>query len=157
MRCSTCSPRARRRALSIEPIAAKAGVGKATIYRRWAGKNELLIDAVKTLKASRADWPGESVRDDLVTLHRRDAHQAHGPLGKVTACLMPQWPSASELHRVYQGVIEPRRERCGRSLRRGIADGELRAGPSTSSSTLLMLSGPTRWRRTSCGWNPASA
>ena len=44
---STCSPRAARvEALSIEAVAARAGVGKATIYRRWAGKDALLLDAL---------------------------------------------------------------------------------------------------------------
>jgi len=37
-------------ALSIEAVAAKAGVGKATIYRRWANKEALLVDAVATMK-----------------------------------------------------------------------------------------------------------
>ena len=32
-------------AISIESVAAKAGVGKATIYRRWANKEALLVDA----------------------------------------------------------------------------------------------------------------
>ncbi|MFD0746939.1 TetR/AcrR family transcriptional regulator [Phytohabitans flavus] len=36
--------------LSIEAIAAKAGVGKATIYRRWSGKQALLVDAIRRLK-----------------------------------------------------------------------------------------------------------
>ena len=36
--------------LCIEQVAAKAGVGKATIYRRWANKEALLVDAVATIK-----------------------------------------------------------------------------------------------------------
>ena len=36
--------------LSIEAIAARAGVGKATIYRRWPNKEALLIDAVAAMK-----------------------------------------------------------------------------------------------------------
>jgi AcrR family transcriptional regulator len=30
----------------MEQVAARAGVGKATIYRRWAGKEDLLLDAL---------------------------------------------------------------------------------------------------------------
>ncbi len=36
--------------LCIEKVAAKAGVGKATIYRRWPGKEDLLLDALAALK-----------------------------------------------------------------------------------------------------------
>ena len=36
-------------ALSIEAVAARAGVGKATIYRRWSNKEALLFDAVRTV------------------------------------------------------------------------------------------------------------
>ena len=37
--------------LCIERVAARAGVGKATIYRRWPGKEDLLLDAIAALKA----------------------------------------------------------------------------------------------------------
>ncbi|HEY4851574.1 MAG TPA: helix-turn-helix domain-containing protein, partial [Streptosporangiaceae bacterium] len=36
--------------LCIEQVAARAGVGKATIYRRWPGKEDLLLDALAALK-----------------------------------------------------------------------------------------------------------
>ena len=38
-------------ALTIEGVAARAGVGKSTIYRHWAGKLALVEDAFRTLKA----------------------------------------------------------------------------------------------------------
>src|SRR4029453_14587855 len=38
-------------ALTIEAVAARAGVGKSTIYRHWPGKLELVEDAFRTLKA----------------------------------------------------------------------------------------------------------
>src|SRR5688572_25412027 len=55
-------------ALSIEAVAARAGVGKATIYRRWENKERLLLDAVRRLKGDPPRPPGKSVRDDLVML-----------------------------------------------------------------------------------------
>src|SRR5882757_5788556 len=55
-------------ALSIEAVAARAGVGKATIYRRWSSKETLLVDAVATLKGDPARISGVSVREDLITL-----------------------------------------------------------------------------------------
>jgi TetR/AcrR family transcriptional regulator of autoinduction and epiphytic fitness len=38
-------------ALTIESVAARAGVGKSTIYRHWSGKLALVEDAFRTLKA----------------------------------------------------------------------------------------------------------
>ncbi len=57
-------------ALSIEAVAARAGVGKATIYRRWPNKDALLVDAVASLKGPLPQITGESVLADLVTLLR---------------------------------------------------------------------------------------
>ena len=37
--------------LTIEAVAARAGAGKSTIYRHWAGKLELVEDAIRTLRA----------------------------------------------------------------------------------------------------------
>jgi AcrR family transcriptional regulator len=39
-------------ALTIEAVAARAGVGKSTIYRHWPGKLALVEDAFRTLKAA---------------------------------------------------------------------------------------------------------
>src|SRR5215471_407738 len=57
-------------ALSIEAVAARAGVGKATIYRRWPSKEALVYDAVRRVKGELAVLPGTSVRDDLIALLR---------------------------------------------------------------------------------------
>src|SRR5579863_5322517 len=49
--------------LCIEQVAARAGVGKATIYRRWPGKEDLLLDAIATVKSPLPEPAGVSVRD----------------------------------------------------------------------------------------------
>jgi hypothetical protein len=46
--------------LSVESIAARAGVGKATIYRRWSSKEQLVVDAVASLKLPVPEVAGES-------------------------------------------------------------------------------------------------
>src|SRR5580704_9614751 len=55
-------------ALCIEQVAVKAGVGKATIYRRWPGKEEMLVDALGGLGTHLPVPQGRSVRADLVAL-----------------------------------------------------------------------------------------
>src|SRR5690606_1563649 len=54
--------------LSIERIARTAGVGKATIYRRWSGKEQLFVDVMRAAEPPDPELPGVSVRDDLVVL-----------------------------------------------------------------------------------------
>jgi AcrR family transcriptional regulator len=139
-------------AISIEAVAAKAGVGKATIYRRWPNKEALLIDAVTTMKGPPPELAGESVRDDLVTLIAGMRNKRMDHYGRVTACLLPELVKGEEMHRVYQGVIEPRRNVMRGVLRRGIAGGELRADLDVEL-TLLMLSGPTLAQNI-LRWNP---
>src|SRR5690242_3897693 len=75
-------------ALSIEAVAARAGVGKATIYRRWANKDALLVDAVAALKGPLPELAGESLRDDLVTLLRPVGRNAPTRAATVLPCLI---------------------------------------------------------------------
>jgi AcrR family transcriptional regulator len=139
-------------AISIEAVAARAGVGKATIYRRWPNKEALLTDAILAMKGPLPDLLGESVRDDLVTMVSAMRNKRMAQYGKVTACLMPELFKREDLHQVYQGVVEPRREMMRTVLRRGIASGELRADLDVEMA-LLVLAGPTL-AQNMLRWNP---
>ncbi|GAA0741621.1 TetR/AcrR family transcriptional regulator [Dactylosporangium roseum] len=139
-------------AISIEAVAAKAGVGKATIYRRWPNKEALLIDAVTMMKGQLPEPRGESVREDLVMLVSGMGNKRMERYGRVTACLLPELVKSEEMHRVYQGVIEPRRDVMRQVLRRGVETGELRADLDVELA-LLMLSGPNIVQNM-LNWNP---
>jgi AcrR family transcriptional regulator len=127
--------------ISIEAVAAKAGVGKATIYRRWPNKEALLVDAVATMKGPLPVLRGESVREDLVVLIGAMRSKHSEQLGRATACLLPELLRSPDMHRVHQSVIESRRDVMRQVLRRGIETGELRADLDIELTT-LMLSGP---------------
>lgn len=43
--------------LTLSDVAARAGVAKTTLYRRWAGKNELVVDAIAALFEEQLDLP----------------------------------------------------------------------------------------------------
>jgi AcrR family transcriptional regulator len=139
-------------AISIEAVAAKAGVGKATIYRRWANKEALLVDAVATMKGPLPEPAGESVRDDLIMLIAAMRNKRMTDYGKVTACLLPEIAKSPEMRRIHQAVTEPRRDVMRGVLRRGIETGELRADLDVEL-TLVMLSGPT-FAQNVMQWNP---
>jgi TetR/AcrR family transcriptional regulator of autoinduction and epiphytic fitness len=55
-------------ALTIEGVAARAGVGKSTIYRHWSGKLELVEDAFRTLKAPVQAPDAGTLRERVVGL-----------------------------------------------------------------------------------------
>ncbi|WP_037606268.1 TetR/AcrR family transcriptional regulator [Streptacidiphilus rugosus] len=61
--------------LTVDAVAARAGAGKATCYRRWAGKAELVVDAVSHMKARLEQPDTGSLRGDLLALtsHAHDA------------------------------------------------------------------------------------
>jgi AcrR family transcriptional regulator len=115
--------------LSIERIARTAGVGKATIYRRWSGKEELFVDVVRAAEPPDAELPGTSMRDDLVAL--LEQMRRRGLLTRSSALLhnvYAQMKSSPKIWAAYHAtVLEPRRRLQVEILRRGQRDGELRA------------------------------
>jgi AcrR family transcriptional regulator len=139
-------------ALSIEAVAAKAGVGKATIYRRWVNKDALLVDAVATLKGPLPEIAGVSVRDDLVALLRPVGAKTAVRTATVLPCLISELKRSPKLHECYQKIIEPRRELMRGVLRRGIESGELR--PDIDIEIVMaMMVGPML-AQSVMDWNP---
>lgn len=59
--------------VTVEGVAARAGVGKSTIYRHWSGKLDLIEDAVRVLKPDVAVPPAGTVRDRVVEVLRQAA------------------------------------------------------------------------------------
>ncbi|MER7791362.1 TetR/AcrR family transcriptional regulator [Streptomyces sp. NPDC097640] len=114
--------------LSIEGIAREAGVGKATLYRRWSGKDALMIDVLRSLEEPSPRPDGVSVRDDLVTIlelmRRRGLAKRNSALLRT---VLTQMHANQKLWRTYdEHVIAARREVLREVLRRGMASGEIR-------------------------------
>ncbi|WP_131739712.1 TetR/AcrR family transcriptional regulator [Actinomadura roseirufa] len=114
--------------VSIEAVAARAGVGKTTIYRRWPNKEALIVHALAAVKAPLPELSGASVREDLVEL--AVALGAERKL-KHVRCFWNVVGSAEKHPGLYaryrQDLIEPRRAVMRAVLRRGVDDGVLRA------------------------------
>ncbi|WP_406115562.1 TetR/AcrR family transcriptional regulator [Streptomyces sp. NBC_01014] len=115
--------------VSIERVARTAGVGKATIYRRWRGKEELFIDVLKDIEPVDAELPGTSVRDDLIAM--LESLRSRGLAKRSSALLynvfaeMQGYPA---LWRAYHDtVVEARRRRGAEIVSRGIESGEIRS------------------------------
>ncbi|WP_405781274.1 TetR/AcrR family transcriptional regulator [Streptomyces sp. NBC_00859] len=116
-------------AVSIERVARTAGVGKATIYRRWKGKEELFIDVLKSIEPLDPELPGTSARDDLVAM--LESLRLRGLAKRSSALLynvFAQMQNYPELWRAYHDtVVEARRRRGLEIVSRGMARGEIRS------------------------------
>jgi AcrR family transcriptional regulator len=134
--------------LCIERVAARAGVGKATIYRRWPGKEDLLLDAIAALKAPLPEPAGRSAREDLMTLLGTMCQESADPRrAREFALLLGEGAKYPRLMARYvETVLEPRREVIRSVLRQGIATGELRPDLDVDAA-LFMLVGAVLARR----------
>lgn len=118
---------------SVEAVAARAQTGKASIYRRWPTRTELLLDSFCTVGVGQCT-PDFDIPDDLTTeqaLHliaRRIAQVLQTGAGAILRELATEAARDPELARaLYDQFHRPRRERMLEILRRGLARGEVRA------------------------------
>ena len=125
----------------VEAVAARAGVGKATIYRRWPNKEELLLAALGSMKSPFPE-PTGSVRDDLVAqLTVMCADRADPRKARRYALLLGEGQKYPRLMARYkETVVGPRHETIREVIRHGIATGELRADADVEIA-LLALTG----------------
>jgi AcrR family transcriptional regulator len=124
----------------VEAVAARAGVGKATIYRRWPNKEELLLAALSSMKSPIPELKGVSVRDDLVAmLTVMAADKADPRKARRYALLLGEGQKYPRLMARYkETVVEPRHEALRAVIRRGIATGELRADTDVEIVRLVL-------------------
>jgi AcrR family transcriptional regulator len=133
--------------MSIEHVAAQAGVGKATIYRRWPSKEALITDAVSSFSEELTAPDTGSVRKDLIGLVRQVGELASSsPSGRCFARMAGEMGSNPELAKVYkQKVIGHRRAIVAEVISRGIDRGELRKELDVELA-VDMLVGPVLYR-----------
>ena len=135
--------------LTVEAVAARSGVAKTTIYRRWRDKWELALDAVMIDLLPRFTNPVDvgDTRKELITfVDSVTKLWASPPYGPAMQALISQIATEPELARVYrEQVVEPRREQLRPVIERGIARGDLR--PETDVRLVHeLLVGPILYR-----------
>ncbi len=113
---------------SVEQVAARAGVAKTTVYRRWPSKDELIFDALGWLKGPVSQAPGGSVRDDLVYLTNRMREMwLNSVHGRVMRRLAADGSERPELYRHFRDrLIAPRQAAVRQVLQRGVDEGLIR-------------------------------
>ena len=135
--------------LTVEAVAARSGVAKTTIYRRWRDKWDLALDAVMIDMLPRFANPVDvgDTRKELITfVDSVTKLWASPPYGPVMQGLISEIATEPELARVYrEQVVEPRREQLRPVIERGIARGDLRPGTDPRLVHELLV-GPILYR-----------
>lgn len=114
--------------MSIESVAARAGVGKTTIYRRWPSKQDLIIAATDSLFEDLSVPDTGDVRSDLASVVRH-AHRflTRTRAGEVLPRMIAEVAAGTSLGQTYlEKVMRPRLEAMRAALAAGKARGELR-------------------------------
>jgi AcrR family transcriptional regulator len=133
--------------LRVDDVAARAGVGKATIYRRYRSKDELIMDAIAGLVSEISIPDTGGTRSDLLALMRGAVEVYRGSL---EAAVMPTVVEAMsrdvELARlVREEFLARRRAALQEVLQRGIERGDLRRDLDIELA-LDVLGGPLFYR-----------
>lgn len=116
------------RALTMDAVAARAKAGKATIYRRWESKLDLVIDTCVHLTSRDIPQPDTgSVAEDLREFLRAYARILQGPVGKAAQALVGELAHEPELAEAFRkSFLARQREMLVAVVQRGIDRGELR-------------------------------
>ena len=134
--------------LRLEHVAARAGVGKATIYRRWASKEALAQELLAELAAPHiAVAEADDTRTELLAAVLNPMHAVTDtPFGPVIRALLSQIAVNPTLGDPFRAtVVQARRDEIARIIGRGIARGDLRPNADVDIATELLV-GPVYFR-----------
>jgi AcrR family transcriptional regulator len=128
--------------MTIDMVATRAKAGKATLYRRWPSKNELVIDAVACMKQGDLDHERlpdtGTLRGDLIAMIKpRTMEEAEKKL-QIMAGLMSMLSAAPELAgAANDALFRPRAEANNFLMQRAIDRGEI--SPDCDIATLALV------------------
>ena len=116
-------------ALTMEGVAARAGVGKNTVYRRYPNKLELVVSAVRSYTNVGAAPPDtgstrgdvQAIVDDLVAI------VTDTPMGRMLPILVATRTRVPELDAAYSAIVADKRARSAAVVRRAVERGDFRA------------------------------
>jgi len=112
--------------LTVDAVAKRAGVGKATLYRRWTSKEALMLDAWKSTTTTPFVPDTGSLRGDLTAMFT--AWRQPFP-DQMMRKVFPQMVAAAkvndDVHDAYLAFVEERRRPLRTVLDRAVARGEL--------------------------------
>lgn len=131
-------------AMSIEAIAARAGVGKKTIYRWWNSKEALVIDAIKDRQQMKNPVIDTgSLRENCLAMFRNVMESWNGPYARKLALnllgVMTTHPHVYQAF--YDQAIAPRFQHLAQMIRQAQERGEIRQDID-AGEIIGLLAGP---------------
>ncbi|CAH1672844.1 MULTISPECIES: TetR-like C-terminal domain-containing protein [unclassified Chelatococcus] len=116
-------------AISLQRVAARAGAGKAAIYRRWPSKRDFASDAIETVGLHLSDFPdhGSLEADIIAFLVATRRTLRHRLACRILPDLFAERMRSGDLAPVLERLSAARRRRGAELLDRAVARGELRA------------------------------
>ena len=116
-------------AVSLERVAARAGAGKAAIYRRWSSKLEFACEAIRSVEVMRLGSTDQGSLQAAIKEYLRATRAVlrHPLVRRIIPDLVAERLRSSELASMLHGIAEARRQFGHRLLDRAIARDELRA------------------------------
>lgn len=134
------------RSLTMEGVAARVGTGKASLYRRWANKQELVLAALSHKAPELAGVPADTgeLRGDLLALLTQMVTMMAQPTGRavyivILESIMDREQNPGLAARLIDTLLEPRLRAIMEALRRAVRRGEIRI---SRASELLARVGP---------------
>ena len=134
------------RALSMDEVAARAGVSKATIYRRWSSKEALVIDALRSAIEPPGAIDNGSLGADLRQYFRELTIRMTASRGDVLPHLIEVACYDPAIRTSLDDWVRHRRVPLHTILQRGVATGEL-AADTDLDLVIDALIGPFIYRR----------
>lgn len=134
--------------LTIEKVAARAGVAKTTIYRRWRDKDELALAVVLDMVEQVVQLPelGDTRAELLAFVNAAVEVLGSTLMGRVMQGLVSDLATDPELARAFRDrVVSVRDAEVERLVERGIARGDLRPGTDPETAHELLI-GPVYYR-----------
>jgi AcrR family transcriptional regulator len=123
--------------LTIEQVAARAGVGKASVYLRWPNKVALVAEAIQHRSGVVPDVPDTGSLPGDMRMFLRALLRTFGTASRAMAAVMGEVGSHPELRVAWRQGVAAALTDCAREIvERAVARGEL---PDTSDTELLSM------------------
>jgi AcrR family transcriptional regulator len=115
--------------LTVDAVAARAGVGKATIYRRYPSKADLVIAAAQAACDDTAQtFTGDLRHDVRAVVEHLQEIMTDPRVGRAARMLIADAPRDAQLERLHREFVRQKRKRTIAMLKDAVARGLLRAG-----------------------------
>lgn len=114
---------------TMDDVAAAAGVGKATIYRRWPSKEQLVLDALASGRKPVSDVDTGSLRGDLIELYRPNiGERAQETVVRLMPALAVEATNDPDVRVRLRAFVDDRRRPVRAAFDRAVARGEIADG-----------------------------